>query len=169
MPSGEQLGILSCMKRYLRSIGAVALFIIAAIFFAALTRTAKAPVDGGSEVSTTTSKGSGGGGSIMAYHSGVQGTVSLGPVCPVERIPPDPACADKPYATAVLIYRTGSDAPFVIGASDSAGHFKLSLPPGSYSVTAGSGKTLPRCAREDAAVVPDEYTTVDISCDSGIR
>ena len=33
----------------------------------------------------------------------VKGTVTAGPVCPVERNPPDPSCAPRPVAGAVIV------------------------------------------------------------------
>jgi hypothetical protein len=101
--------------------------------------------------------------------TGVRGSVLLGPTCPVERIPPDPACADKPYATAIMVYRAGSSSPFVIGNSNASGAFEFSLPPGSYTLTAGSGKMLPRCASVDVTVATSGYIATTISCDTGIR
>jgi len=106
---------------------------------------------------------------ILPYNSGVEGTVYLGPTCPVVRDPPDPECNDKPYATAILIYRTGATTPFVIGNSNEQGVFRFSLPPGSYTLIAKSGTTLPYCSETSVAVVPDEYTEAFISCDTGIR
>ena len=106
---------------------------------------------------------------ILLYTSGVRGTVSLGPTCPVMREPPDPKCADKPYATAVLVYRTSSKTPFIIGNSDAEGAFAFSLPPGSYTITAGGNTILPRCERVEVNVGPSGYTTTTISCDTGIR
>src|SRR5207253_9569337 len=44
--------------------------------------------------------GSGGGTGVK---QGIRGTVLLGPICPVERIPPDPQCADKPYAASLVV------------------------------------------------------------------
>lgn len=118
-------------------------------------------------VATTTSGG--GGGSILPYTSGVQGTVSLGPTCPVMRDPPDPQCADKPYATAIVVYRVGSSAPFILGSSDASGVFKFSLAPGSYTLQAKGGTTLPRCNEMNVTVPATGYVTADISCDTGIR
>ncbi|MFA5942492.1 MAG: hypothetical protein WC798_02355 [Candidatus Paceibacterota bacterium] len=115
------------------------------------------------------SGGDSGGGSILPYNSGVRGTVSLGPTCPVERIPPDPACADKPYATAIAVYRTGLKTPFVLGNSDASGAFKISLPPGAYTLSATGGATLPRCNPVEFVVAPGAYTVASISCDTGIR
>ena len=118
---------------------------------------------------TATSTTEGGGGSILPYTSGVRGTVSLGPTCPVMREPPDPQCADKAYATAVLVYRAGAKVPFIIGNSGVDGAFAFSLPPGLYTLSVGGDKTLPRCAGADVTVAPSGYTTATISCDTGIR
>ena len=120
------------------------------------------------EVATTTSTGGGGAG-ILPYTSGVRGTVSLGPTCPVMREPPDPQCADRVYATAVLVYRANSKTPFIIGNSDANGAFSFSLPPGSYTITAGGNTTLPRCEREEVNVGRGGYATTTIFCDTGIR
>jgi len=123
------------------------------------------------EVTSTSTTGGGGG--ILPYNSGVQGVVLLGPTCPVMRDPPDPQCADKPYATAIAVYRgvaqLNSVSPFLIGNSDATGEFKFSLPPGSYTLVATGGTTLPRCAPVQATVQASGYTTSNISCDTGIR
>lgn len=111
-----------------------------------------------------------GGGSIAPYTSGVQGTVLLGPTCPVERIPPDPACADKPYKTTISVYRT-SDTVHVFATAQTGvdGTFKISLAPGTYTVAAAGGAMLPRCTPTPATVAPNVYTKLTISCDTGIR
>ncbi|MDO8561716.1 MAG: hypothetical protein Q7S05_02715 [bacterium] len=106
---------------------------------------------------------------ILPYNSGVRGSVLLGPTCPVERIPPDPGCADRPYETKISVYRTGSDSIFATGNSDTKGEFEFSLPPGSYTLKATGGSVLPRCSDADVVVGPTGYTAVTISCDTGIR
>lgn len=100
--------------------------------------------------------------------SGIKGTVSLGPTCPVEQNPPNPQCADKSYAASFTATGGGKVLPF---SSASDGTFELSLPPGMYSVSpAPSAPSLPRCASvEDIAVVAGAYTNITISCDTGIR
>ena len=118
---------------------------------------------------TVTSTTEGGSDSILPYASGVRGVVMLGPTCPVMQEPPDPMCADKPYATSVLVYRAGAKTPFVIGNSDKDGTFSFSLPPGSYTLAAGSDKPLPRCAGAAITVPADGYVSTTISCDTGIR
>jgi hypothetical protein len=101
--------------------------------------------------------------------SGVRGTVSLGPTCPVMRDPPDPQCADRGYATTIVVRRTGSTSTFATGKSDASGAFTFSLPPGSYTLSAGSGTMLPRCSPVEVTVSSTEYVTTTISCDTGIR
>ena len=117
---------------------------------------------------TSTGSGTSGGG-IAPYQSGIRGTVLAGPTCPVERIPPDPACADKPLQITVSILHKGSTNVFATTQSNAQGVFQLSLPPGEYVVNAGSGNMLPRCNPADATVGPSGYTQVAVSCDTGIR
>ncbi|MFA6519905.1 MAG: hypothetical protein WCT41_03755 [Candidatus Paceibacterota bacterium] len=107
---------------------------------------------------------------IPASASGVRGTVLLGPTCPVQRIPPDPQCADKPYATNIAVYRAGVSTALTTGKSDATGAFSFSLPPGSYTlVISGATMSLPRCNDTNVTVQPNAYATADISCDTGIR
>lgn len=101
--------------------------------------------------------------------TGVRGTVLLGPICPVERIPPDPRCADKPYATVIDVRHSGASSVFATGRSDATGAFEFSLPTGSYTLTAGGGTMLPRCNPTKINVGTTGYATTTISCDSGIR
>lgn len=121
------------------------------------------------ECPTVATSTGGGGGSISPYNSGVRGTVSLGPTCPVMRNPPDPQCADRGYATTIIVRRTGSSSTFATGKSDGNGTFEFSLPPGSYTLAASGGTMLPRCVPVDVTVGPTGYVTTDISCDTGIR
>jgi hypothetical protein len=99
----------------------------------------------------------------------VKGTVLVGPTCPVERIPPDPSCADKPLATAITVYKGTASTPYIVGNSDATGGFSFALPPGSYRLVAGGATALPRCNETSVTVTANAYTTARISCDSGIR
>ena len=117
----------------------------------------------------TTTPPAGGGGSVLPYATGIQGTVMAGPTCPVERNPPDPQCADRPLQTLVAIYRASDPVhAVVLTRSDAAGKFSASLPPGEYIVGAGEGM-LPRCNSTPATVESSGYTTIAVSCDTGIR
>jgi hypothetical protein len=103
--------------------------------------------------------------------SGVAGRVLLGPTCPVERIPPDPKCADKPYETTVQVIKLNSpdSVPFTTGKTDKNGNFKIILPPGNYALQAVGGSPLPRCGTTDVIVAANRITNVNLSCDTGIR
>ena len=103
------------------------------------------------------------------YNSGVRGIVMLGPTCPVETYPPDPECADKPYATRITIFQMGDSARvFATTESGANGTFLADLPPGDYTISAGEG-SMPSCAEASMTVEASSYTEVTIYCDSGIR
>lgn len=106
---------------------------------------------------------------IAPYQSGITGTVTLGPTCPVMRNPPDPQCADKPYQTGIYVFRA-SDAThaYAIGKSAADGSFRFSLPPGDYVLGAGESN-LPHCDHPAVTVGANEYATTTIMCDTGIR
>ncbi len=99
------------------------------------------------------------------------GVVTLGPTCPVERMPPDPQCAPRPYAVFVDIVRAGLDSIYKTVETDVGGKFTVQLPPGSYELHMRNktASTFPRC--ETAIVQVEKGKTVDspISCDTGIR
>jgi hypothetical protein len=57
-----------------------------------------------------------------------------GPVCPVERVPPDPACADRPLADAPIVVTDSAGAQVASGVTNAAGDLVVRLPAGSYLV-----------------------------------
>lgn len=101
--------------------------------------------------------------------SGISGTVTLSPTCPVERIPPDPNCAPKPYSTLINIMKTGSTKIIKTIQSNSKGAFRVDLDLGVYVLQAQGGNVLPRCGEVTVEVKTSKYTTTEISCDTGIR
>lgn len=101
--------------------------------------------------------------------SGITGKVTLGPTCPVERIPPDPNCAPKSYSTLINIMQAGSTKAIKTIQSDSKGIFGVDLDPGTYTLQALGGNILPRCPATSVTVASGQYATVNISCDTGIR
>lgn len=103
--------------------------------------------------------------------SGVRGKVLLGPTCPVMRDPPDPQCADKPYATTIQVIKAGSpvSSPFATTKSDTEGKYEISLPPGAYSLQPSSGAVFPRCTAKEVTIIPATMLEADLSCDTGIR
>lgn len=100
--------------------------------------------------------------------SGINGYVHMGPTCPVEKIPPDPQCADRPYAKASVTAISATGKQFS-GQTDVGGSFHIVAPAGSYTVTITSGNIYPRCQEASATVAAGSFANVDISCDTGIR
>lgn len=102
----------------------------------------------------------------------VRGQVLLGPVCPVERTPPDPACAPKPYKTTIDVWSTVTGSAYKPVPTNAAGEFRLSLAPGSYGlkVSAHTNASLyPRCGEVAIVVVAKQSQNVTVNCDTGIR
>lgn len=101
--------------------------------------------------------------------SGITGIVTLSPTCPVERIPPDPKCAPKFYSTSINIIKIGSTGIVKTIQSDSKGTFSVDLNPGAYVLKTQGGNILPTCREVSVEVKSGQYTTTEISCDTGIR
>ncbi len=98
----------------------------------------------------------------------LSGRVTISPVCPVERIPPDPNCAPRGYQTGIQII---SDDHFVEQInSDQNGYFYVLLKSGTYDLRPIAANVLPRCNDASGVIIQDNATTtVMIDCDSGIR
>jgi hypothetical protein len=102
--------------------------------------------------------------------SGIKGTVSIGPTCPVERIPPDPNCADRPYDALIRATRAGRTLARTRSGGD--GSFTLRLRPGSYRLIASSPSPAPYTRSSNELVVrvrSHRFVRVHIAFDSGIR
>ena len=100
----------------------------------------------------------------------VRGSVILGPTCPVERIPPDPACAPKPYQTTIAISRNiETPSAFETVQSDASGTFSVSLAPGEYDFYVQNQAILPRCTEQVVTVTAGKTSKITINCDTGIR
>jgi len=100
--------------------------------------------------------------------TGIQGSVQVGPTCPVERI--NSPCPPHPMAATVVV-RTGNGAEVTRFHSGPDGRFKVDLAPGSYTLiglTVGSS-FLPRPIPTSVKVTPGTYTVVNVEYDSGIR
>ncbi len=100
--------------------------------------------------------------------SGVRGTALIGPTCPVERDPPDPACADRPYQGSFVVETTaGARVASFSTAAD--GSYSVALDPGTYVIELAAPAFLPSMSPVTVTVVEDAYATLDLSLDSGIR
>jgi hypothetical protein len=103
----------------------------------------------------------------------ITGRATAGPVCPVERNPPDPACATRPVAGAVLVVQnaaTGSEVARV--TTDQDGRFSLAVAPGAYRLVPQPVAGLMGGARpidfrvEAGQALP---SPLEVSYDTGIR
>lgn len=102
--------------------------------------------------------------------SGIQGLVLLGPVCPVQRIPPDPNCADRPYQTNLAV--TTLEGKVIANfSSNLSGNFKVNMAPGQYVIRyADITKKYPICGTSDVvSVEKGKFTEAYVYCDTGIR
>jgi len=99
-------------------------------------------------------------------NSGIEGNVTIGPMCPVEQ--PDSPCPDQPYAATIVVEAAGGQE-VARTQSGEDGRFRLALEPASYTLLPQSPGTLPYASEKQVEVVAGEYTHVEISYDSGIR
>lgn len=103
--------------------------------------------------------------------TGITGTLSAGPTCPVETVPPNPACADRPVVGAVVVVNDLAGREVARVTSDADGHFSLELAPGAYQlvpqpVEGLMGTPQPVEVRVEAEGPP---TDVALGYDTGIR
>jgi hypothetical protein len=104
----------------------------------------------------------------------LEGKISIGPICPVETVPPGPECL--PTADTYKAY------PVSIWTAD--GEKKIAdISPalnGSYSIELRQGNYLIRLEKEqnsigssnlpiDVSIIPQEATVLNIDIDTGIR
>lgn len=105
-----------------------------------------------------------------AGRTGIGGTVTAGPVCPVEMNPPDPACAPRLIAGAVLVIRLASGAEVARVTTDAAGAYFAEVPAGGYAVEPQPVTGLMGTAEPHSVTVNAGITArLDFSYDTGIR
>ncbi len=102
--------------------------------------------------------------------SGIHGQALIGPSCPVEKNPPDPNCADKPYTGTLAVVSADESRVIKEFESEENGTFRVPVPPGVYWIRHAGSSTPPTCStNETIAVSPGNYSWVFVQCDSGIR
>ncbi len=101
--------------------------------------------------------------------SGIEGTVTIGSTCPVQRLD-DPNCNDLAYPAMIHVNTTNGIWVTQFKA-DAQGKFKVELEPGQYTIDPQTPKEgfLPRASSQDVTVVSGAFTTVNIQYDSGLR
>jgi eight-cysteine-cluster-containing protein len=100
--------------------------------------------------------------------TGIRGTAMIGPTCPVVSLPPDPACADKPYEGKFRIL--GASGVLVSEIfSDEQGKFSVELPAGNYTIVPVIEGMFPLGEAQELIVEESIYTDLELNLDSGIR
>ena len=104
----------------------------------------------------------------------LEGTISIGPICPVETIPPDPAClptAETYKAYPVFVFTSDGKNKITQLKPELDGTYSSELPSGNYLVvlekpqnTIG-GSNLPA----EVSISAQDKTLLDINIDTGIR
>jgi len=102
----------------------------------------------------------------------VKGTVTAGPVCPVERNPPDPSCAPRPVAGAVIVATNAAGEEVGRAATAADGTYALfvnqsgtiTLTPQPVTGLMGTPQPVQVTLNE-----PSLVKQVDLAYDTGIR
>ncbi len=100
----------------------------------------------------------------------VEGKVSIGPFCPVERIPPASCGPSDVYSSRRLIFQPTLGSPAYVQLGQD-GTFNASIAAGTYKVDLtdcafmGCGRALP----ETVHVTSGQTVHLEISIDTGIR
>jgi hypothetical protein len=102
--------------------------------------------------------------------TGIAGHATAGPVCPVEKNPPDPSCAPRPVAGAVVIIRATAGAAVQQATTGADGTFFVAVPPGGYLVEAQPANGLMGTpGPQIVTVTAGAMSTIELSYDTGIR
>ncbi len=101
----------------------------------------------------------------------LRGHATAGPVCPVETVPPDPACAPRPVAAAEVVIRDESGETVARVRTADDGRFAVSLPPGTYELVPQPVEGLMGTAPSVVVVLAEgtDPDPVEIGYDTGIR
>lgn len=103
----------------------------------------------------------------------IAGRALAGPICPVERNPPDPACADRPVVGAEVVVRDGTGAEVARAVTAADGTFLVPVPgSGVYSVEAQPTTGIlgtPAALLVDVGAGPAAWAAALLGYDTGIR
>ncbi len=102
----------------------------------------------------------------------VMGTVTAGPVCPVERSSPDPRCAPRPVAGAVILVTDASGQEVGRATSGADGSYQLYVKEtGALLITAQPVAGLVRAPAPVSVTLasPGQVERIDLQYDTGIR
>ncbi len=101
----------------------------------------------------------------------LEGRVNIGPICPVERVPPDPSCqptVETYQAWPIAVFEGKHKVANIVVKAD--GTFALELPPGTYVVDLEKQQHFGKGALPITVVVKSgETASIGIDIDTGIR
>ena len=104
----------------------------------------------------------------------LEGKISIGPICPVEKDPPDPDClptADTYKAYPVSVWTSDGRRKIMQISPELDGSYITDLEPGNYLIVLETGRSnigssnLP----VEVTITSDNVTTLNIDIDTGIR
>jgi hypothetical protein len=98
--------------------------------------------------------------------TGVEGTVSAAPSCPVQQFA-DP-CPPRPVEASLRVL-DGAGKVTASGRSDTMGRYRLAAAPGRYEVVASSPSPGLGCQATWVVVTATRWARANVSCDTGIR
>ena len=108
--------------------------------------------------------------SPLGKPGGLEGQVLAGPTCPVQKDPPDPACADRPVHGAVFVVFDASQREVTRITSNPNGYFQVALDPGVYLIEPQPVEgLLGTAAPFEVEIRPGVTHEVVIAYDTGIR
>lgn len=100
------------------------------------------------------------------FDQGIEGLALIGPQCPVQSS--SNPCPDLPHEARIDVLTGRGD--FVVRLrSDSSGVFRVGLRPGDYLLRPERGNPFPAVDDRAVTVMPNEFTDVVLSFDTGIR
>jgi hypothetical protein len=107
---------------------------------------------------------------VGAGRTGISGSAVAGPVCPVETVPPDPDCAPRPVAGAVIVVRDDAGSEIARTTTEADGSFFVELPLGDYLLEPqGVEGLMGTAAPLEVTVAEGIGAQVQIEYDTGIR
>ncbi len=100
--------------------------------------------------------------------TGVEGIVTVGPMCPVVQAGQE--CPDAPYAASLTVVLASGRIVARASAADD-GSYRIALDAGDYllQAEASDGGPFPASAGYPFSVLEGAWTRVDVTLDSGIR
>lgn len=131
-----------------------------------IARTATPPFGTPTSPSTTATAPVASATQAPAGESGIDGTVTIGPTCPVQRV--ESPCPDRPYEASITVL-DAAGRQVAETRSNANGRFRLALPPGAYTLVPQATGTPPTAQEQTVTVVAGGFTAVQIAYDSGIR